>query len=293
MAFRNMTTWFFLALRVVADLRAARPALAQLQSVRDGFGSALVLVFMIGFFWGIIKIWEAPTRSPRATARARAASLPASSSPLPPPSWRRCSPFLGCRMRSSPRGSERSHGRLAFHRYQCGGRFRRPGLRTGGQSLRSRGLWVRGRGGALCRDSGWPARRVFVRWRRGGDPGNWRVRMGFQDSDRAGRPATTGTGWTRRWVGQISAEALPLKRIRRPTPMLRTVVLSGMLVFGSPERGGLVASCSGRNRPICAARVSNNSTRSRTGFGRCSRWCPQVGGCKFSGGPTPTTWGPC
>ena len=58
MAFRNMTTWLlFSALRVVADLRAASPALAQLQSVRDGFGSALVLVFMIGFFWGIIKIW--------------------------------------------------------------------------------------------------------------------------------------------------------------------------------------------------------------------------------------------
>jgi hypothetical protein len=35
------------------------PALiAQLQQVRDGFGSALVLVFMIGFFWGIIKIWS-------------------------------------------------------------------------------------------------------------------------------------------------------------------------------------------------------------------------------------------
>ncbi len=53
-----MTTWFlFSALRVVADLRPVRPSLAQLQSVRDGFGSALVLVFMIGFFWGIIKIW--------------------------------------------------------------------------------------------------------------------------------------------------------------------------------------------------------------------------------------------
>ena len=36
---------------------AGRAVLAQLQQVRDGFGSALVLVFMIGFFWGIIKIW--------------------------------------------------------------------------------------------------------------------------------------------------------------------------------------------------------------------------------------------
>lgn len=31
--------------------------LAQLQQLREGFGSALVLVFMVGFFWGIIKIW--------------------------------------------------------------------------------------------------------------------------------------------------------------------------------------------------------------------------------------------
>ncbi|HRI82362.1 MAG TPA: hypothetical protein PLF88_08000 [Opitutaceae bacterium] len=31
--------------------------LAQLQSLRDGFGAALVLVFMVGFFWGILKIW--------------------------------------------------------------------------------------------------------------------------------------------------------------------------------------------------------------------------------------------
>lgn len=31
--------------------------LAQLQQLREGFGTALVLVFMIGFFWGVIKIW--------------------------------------------------------------------------------------------------------------------------------------------------------------------------------------------------------------------------------------------
>lgn len=30
---------------------------AQLQQLRDGFGSALILVFMVGFFWGIFKIW--------------------------------------------------------------------------------------------------------------------------------------------------------------------------------------------------------------------------------------------
>ena len=39
----------------------AAPVLAQLQSLRDGFGSALVLVFMVGFFWGIIKIWSGAT----------------------------------------------------------------------------------------------------------------------------------------------------------------------------------------------------------------------------------------
>jgi len=45
-------------LRLPAGSRLfSAPVLAQLQAVKDGFGSALVLVFMIGFFWGIIKIW--------------------------------------------------------------------------------------------------------------------------------------------------------------------------------------------------------------------------------------------
>ena len=51
-------------LSLLTDFRlpvALRPfgnsVLAQLQTVKDGFGSALVLVFMVGFFWGIIKIW--------------------------------------------------------------------------------------------------------------------------------------------------------------------------------------------------------------------------------------------
>ena len=53
-----MTTLSLLtALRHAADLPLPSPILAQLQQVRDGFGSALVRVFMIGFFWGIIKIW--------------------------------------------------------------------------------------------------------------------------------------------------------------------------------------------------------------------------------------------
>lgn len=33
------------------------PVLAQLQDLKEGFGSALVLVFMIGFIWGVLKIW--------------------------------------------------------------------------------------------------------------------------------------------------------------------------------------------------------------------------------------------
>ncbi len=31
--------------------------LAQLQPLKDGFGTALALVFMVGFFWGVLKIW--------------------------------------------------------------------------------------------------------------------------------------------------------------------------------------------------------------------------------------------
>lgn len=52
---------FFLlpALRVkAAMLTKGTTVLAQLQQLREGFGSALVLIFMVGFFWGIIKIWS-------------------------------------------------------------------------------------------------------------------------------------------------------------------------------------------------------------------------------------------
>ena len=60
MGFRNMTPFSLLsALRApLAPRPFADPVLAQLQQLRDGFGSALVLVFMVGFFWGIIKIWS-------------------------------------------------------------------------------------------------------------------------------------------------------------------------------------------------------------------------------------------
>ena len=36
---------------------STRLPLAQLQQLRDNFGSALLLLFMVGFFWGVIKIW--------------------------------------------------------------------------------------------------------------------------------------------------------------------------------------------------------------------------------------------
>ncbi len=59
MGFRNMMPLSLLAdFRLPVALRSfGDPVLAQLQPVKDGFGSALVLVFMVGFFWGIIKIW--------------------------------------------------------------------------------------------------------------------------------------------------------------------------------------------------------------------------------------------
>lgn len=59
MGFRNMMPLSLLTdFRLPVALRPfGDPVLAQLQTVKDGFGSALVLVFMVGFFWGIIKIW--------------------------------------------------------------------------------------------------------------------------------------------------------------------------------------------------------------------------------------------
>jgi len=39
-----------------ANLPAALP-LAQIQQLKDGFGLALAVLLMFGFFWGIIKIW--------------------------------------------------------------------------------------------------------------------------------------------------------------------------------------------------------------------------------------------
>jgi len=45
------------ALRAKTLLLPRGVVLAQLQSLRDNFGYALALLFMIGFFWGVTKIW--------------------------------------------------------------------------------------------------------------------------------------------------------------------------------------------------------------------------------------------
>lgn len=39
------------------NLPATLP-LAQIQQLKDGFGLALAVLLMFGFFWGIIKIWS-------------------------------------------------------------------------------------------------------------------------------------------------------------------------------------------------------------------------------------------
>ena len=35
-----------------------RVSFGQIQQLKDGFGLALAVLFMFGFFWGIIKIWS-------------------------------------------------------------------------------------------------------------------------------------------------------------------------------------------------------------------------------------------
>lgn len=33
-------------------------AIAQITQLRDGFGAALGVLFMVGFIWGVVKIWS-------------------------------------------------------------------------------------------------------------------------------------------------------------------------------------------------------------------------------------------
>jgi len=35
-----------------------QPVFGQIQQLKDGFGLALAVLFMCGFFWGVIKIWS-------------------------------------------------------------------------------------------------------------------------------------------------------------------------------------------------------------------------------------------
>lgn len=48
---------------------------AQLQQLKDGFGAALVLVFMVGFFWGIIKIWAGANAISKGDSEGKAGIL--------------------------------------------------------------------------------------------------------------------------------------------------------------------------------------------------------------------------
>ena len=48
---------------------------AQLQQLKDGFGSALVLVFMVGFFWGVMKIWAGANAISKGDSEGKAGIL--------------------------------------------------------------------------------------------------------------------------------------------------------------------------------------------------------------------------
>lgn len=51
------------------------PFLGQLQQLREGFGTALVLVFMIGFFWGILKVWAGANAISKGDAEGKSGIL--------------------------------------------------------------------------------------------------------------------------------------------------------------------------------------------------------------------------
>ncbi len=51
------------------------PYVAQLQQLRDGFGTALVLVFMVGFFWGVLKVWTGANAISKGDAEGKSGIL--------------------------------------------------------------------------------------------------------------------------------------------------------------------------------------------------------------------------
>ena len=51
------------------------PVLAQLQQLKEGFGTALVLIFMIGFFWGVLKIWSGANAISKGDSEGKAGIL--------------------------------------------------------------------------------------------------------------------------------------------------------------------------------------------------------------------------
>lgn len=51
------------------------PVIAQLQQLKEGFGTALVLIFMIGFFWGVIKIWSGANAISKGDSEGKAGIL--------------------------------------------------------------------------------------------------------------------------------------------------------------------------------------------------------------------------
>lgn len=51
------------------------PVIAQLQQLKEGFGTALVLIFMIGFFWGVLKIWSGANAISKGDSEGKAGIL--------------------------------------------------------------------------------------------------------------------------------------------------------------------------------------------------------------------------
>ena len=49
-----------------------RPVLGQLTQLRDNFGTALGVLFMVGFIWGVTKIWSGANAISKGDAEGKA-----------------------------------------------------------------------------------------------------------------------------------------------------------------------------------------------------------------------------